>query len=192
MDFLCSVLEHGAWSVLIIWTGTSNFVTWDVQIILELWPVESSLGKVRLNFLDDVFFPNKRLNTRTWGVYRSSLCTRHVKYWVNRIGRHSKGETRTVPIAANFARRNYWRTTERSWWDIQEGTSQEVFLFEGKSTLILANGFLGNLHLPLKKWFLLSIFRFLSIIYIWIALLRLHPTTQFRWDFVLPRERLFS
>ncbi|XP_074627135.1 uncharacterized protein LOC141885162 isoform X4 [Acropora palmata] len=33
-----------------IWTGTSNFVTWDVQITLELWPVESSVGKVRLKF----------------------------------------------------------------------------------------------------------------------------------------------
>ena len=50
MDFLCSVLERGTWSVLIIWTGTSNFVTWDVQITLELSPVESSVGKVRLKF----------------------------------------------------------------------------------------------------------------------------------------------
>ena len=103
-------------------------------------------GQSTIEILDDVFFANKRLNTRSWGVYRSSLCTRHVKYWVKRIGRHSKSETRTVPIAANFARRNYWRTTERFWWDIPEGTSQEVFLFEGKSILIPANVFRRILH----------------------------------------------
>lgn len=50
VDFLCSVLEHGAWSVLITWTGTSNFVTWDVPISLELSSVESSVVKVRLKF----------------------------------------------------------------------------------------------------------------------------------------------
>ena len=107
MDFLCSVLEHGAWSVLIIWTGTSNFVTWDVQITLELWLVESSVGKVRLKLWTMSSSQTSALTQEPEESIGAASVPDMSNTESTELAAIPKVKTRTVPIAANFARRNY-------------------------------------------------------------------------------------